>query len=120
MIKSPSHIELSHPVGIEPEVDKETRLKAWKEKLKNQNDQENKSTRRYRNQTGISSNDVELAMKLSKEHSKNVSSTYITPEPIKVKFDDHKSVQIHKCFIFSGDIRKNRYPFTQNQRTRQR
>lgn len=84
MIKSPTQIEISQPVLIEPEVDKETRLKAWKEKLKSQGEQEGRSTRRYRNQTGISPNDVELAKKLSKEKVNNVSTTYITPEPIKV------------------------------------
>lgn len=83
VIKSPTQIEISQPVLIEPEIDKETRLKAWKEKLKTQNE-ENRSPRRYRNQTGISPNDVDLAMKLSKESTNNVSSTYITPEPIKV------------------------------------
>lgn len=90
VIKSPALIEISQPVLVEPEVDKETRLKAWKEKLKNQSDQDGKSTRRYRNQTGISPNDVELAMKLSNENKNNVSSTFITPEPIKVNFSSRQ------------------------------
>lgn len=85
VIKSPAQIEVSQPVLIEPEVDKETRLKAWKEKLKNQNDQDGRSSRRYRNQTGISPGDVELAMKLSKENKKHVPNNFIAPEPIKVK-----------------------------------
>lgn len=90
VIKSPAQIEISQPVLIEPVVDKETRLKAWKEKLKNQSDQDGKNTRRYRNQTGITPNDVELAMKLSKENKNNVSSTFIAPEPIKVNFSFRK------------------------------
>lgn len=72
---------MSQPVLIEPEMDKETRLKAWKEKLKNQNDQESRTTRRYRNQTGISPNDVELAMELNKGNR----NSFIAPEPIKVR-----------------------------------
>lgn len=90
---------MSQPVLVETEIDKETRLKAWKEKLKNQNDPESRSTRRYRNQTGISPNDVELAMKLSKEHTSNVSSTYITPEPIKVIVNRPTLLRICKYFI---------------------
>lgn len=84
VIKSPAQIEISQPVLIEPEVDKETRLKAWKEKLKNHNEQESRSSRRYRNQTGISATDVELAMELNKGHKK-LAQTFIAPEPIKVK-----------------------------------
>lgn len=82
IIKSPTQVEISQPILLEPEVDKETRLKAWKEKLKTQGDQDNRSTRRYRNQTRISHNDIEMAMKLKKG---NVSNTFIAPEPIKVK-----------------------------------
>lgn len=96
VIRSPAQIELSQPVLIEPEVDKETRLKAWKEKLKNQNEQDSRSTRRHRNQTGISSNDVELAMELSKR-SKN---SFIAPEPIKVKTNKIKSIDLQFSLFY--------------------
>ncbi|KAG5872481.1 hypothetical protein JTB14_012115 [Gonioctena quinquepunctata] len=82
VIKSPAHVEVSQSIDIESEIDKETRLKAWQEKLKTQNEHEAKSGRRYRNQTGINPSDVERALNLRKGNS-NVSSTYITPEPTK-------------------------------------
>nr|XP_023020465.1 uncharacterized protein LOC111509028 [Leptinotarsa decemlineata] len=82
VVKSPTQLELSQPINIENEIDKETRLKAWQEKLKVQHDHEVKSGRRYRNQTGIKPSDVEKALNLRKGNS-NISSTYITPEPTK-------------------------------------
>lgn len=87
IIKQPTHathIEVSEPISIEPEVDKETRLKVWQEKLKSQMDQDGKSGRRYRNQTGINPADVELALK--RKDNPNVSTTFISPEPIKVRY----------------------------------
>ncbi|KAJ8927800.1 hypothetical protein NQ314_019681 [Rhamnusium bicolor] len=86
IIKSPIQIETSEPISIEPDIDKEVRLKAWQDKLKSQSEQEeqNRSSRRHRNQTGINHGDIELALQLNNNKT-NVSTTYITPEKTKVK-----------------------------------
>ncbi|CAG9858239.1 unnamed protein product [Phyllotreta striolata] len=79
ILKAPTQIEVSRPtVSIEPTLDKETRLKAWQEKLKTQLEPETKNGRRWRNQTGIKQSDVEMALQLGKD-----SSNYIAPETIK-------------------------------------
>ncbi|XP_050511018.1 formin-J isoform X1 [Diabrotica virgifera virgifera] len=81
ILKSPAQIEVSQPV-VEPELDKESRLKVWQEKLKSQNDHETRNGRRWRNQTGVNPSDVETALKLNKGNS-NISTTYLAPETTK-------------------------------------
>lgn len=83
IVKPAAQIEISQPISlVEPVVDKETRLKGWQEKLKSQNEPEiNRTSRRYRNQTGINRDDVELALLTNSKPSLNVSTTYITAEP---------------------------------------
>uniref|UniRef100_A0A6P7FXL9 Uncharacterized protein LOC114335214 n=1 Tax=Diabrotica virgifera virgifera TaxID=50390 RepID=A0A6P7FXL9_DIAVI len=81
ILKSPAQIEVSQPV-VEPELDKESRLKVWQEKLKSQNDHETRNGRRWRNQTGVNPSDVEIALKLNKGNS-NISTTYLAPETTK-------------------------------------
>ncbi|KAJ8985106.1 hypothetical protein NQ317_019792 [Molorchus minor] len=85
IVKSPTKVEMSQPVSVETEDEKEARLKAWQDKLKEQCAQEGgKSVRRYRNQTGINPSHLELALQL-KNNGTNVSTTYITPEKTKVQ-----------------------------------
>lgn len=74
----------SHSVKTQPEVskpintDREERLQAWKEKLNaHSSDQENQRPgKRYRNQTGVNRDDIELALQLNNT-KKNISTTYI-------------------------------------------
>ncbi|XP_056636252.1 formin-like protein [Diorhabda sublineata] len=80
IIKSPRQIEISQPIAVEPELDKESRLKVWQDKLRNQNEQETKNGRRWRNQTGIKPSDVEMALQLNNRNS-NIS--YLAPETTK-------------------------------------
>ncbi|KAJ8918956.1 hypothetical protein NQ315_016858 [Exocentrus adspersus] len=79
ILKSPTQIEISQPVNVESEADKEIRLKAWQEKLKAQNEQE-------RNERGLrGNNDIALSSLQVNDGNTNVSTTYITPEMTKVK-----------------------------------
>ncbi|CAH0559409.1 unnamed protein product [Brassicogethes aeneus] len=62
--KPVAHVETSQPVAmVEPVVDKDTRLKQWQGKLKVDAPD---VPRRYRNQTGISRDEVALALSTSK------------------------------------------------------
>ncbi|VEN43413.1 unnamed protein product [Callosobruchus maculatus] len=84
VIKSPTQIQVSQPVAMETEIDRETRLKSWQEKLKSQQvEPEVRSSRRHRHQTGINQSDVEMALSLSKMNDNEVSRGFIAPEPIK-------------------------------------
>lgn len=80
-------VEVSVPVQS-PEIntDKESRLKAWQDKLKMQTDlpeTKNSVPRRTRHQTGINRDDVKKALQMTTSapinivNSKNVSTTYI-------------------------------------------
>ncbi|GJQ83268.1 form3 [Trypoxylus dichotomus] len=62
----PVQVESSIPIKNEPILDKESRLKAWQERKKNQNESESKlGHRRTRNQTGINQDDIKKALKVS-------------------------------------------------------
>lgn len=78
IVKLPTKIEISPPVDVESEMDKEIRLQAWQEKLKIQNDQD-RSSRRHQNDSDIGLSSLEL-----NSDNINVSTTYITPEKTKV------------------------------------
>ncbi|CAH1974205.1 unnamed protein product [Acanthoscelides obtectus] len=83
VIKSPTQVQASESVAMETEVDRETRLKTWQEKLKSQQEPEIRTSRRHRHQTGINQSDVEMALSLSKMNDNEVSRNFIAPEPIK-------------------------------------
>ncbi|KAI4458733.1 inverted formin-2 [Holotrichia oblita] len=86
----PVQVESSIPIKNEPILDKESRLKAWQERLKTQNENESKSGhRRIRNQTGINQDDIKKALKISApinietpdgKNPRLMSRTYITHE----------------------------------------
>ncbi|KAK4881741.1 hypothetical protein RN001_005060 [Aquatica leii] len=62
-------VETSSSLSVEPELDKESRLKAWQDRLKTQSEgvQDTKSplSRRSRHQTGINQDEVKRALQLS-------------------------------------------------------
>ncbi|KRT81272.1 hypothetical protein AMK59_5780 [Oryctes borbonicus] len=62
----PVQVETSIPIKNEPILDKESRLKVWQERKKNQNENESKlGHKRTRNQTGINQDDIKKALKVS-------------------------------------------------------
>ncbi|XP_023310886.1 inverted formin-2 [Anoplophora glabripennis] len=78
-VKSPTQIEISQPVDVESEGDKEIRLKAWQEKLKMQSEQD-RNERGHHNDSDVGLSSLEL-----NSDNMNVSRTYIAPEKTKVK-----------------------------------
>lgn len=86
-------LETSTPVNIDS-LDRETRLQAWKERLKSQNDSTSdyKSiNRRSRHLTGVNQEDVKKALSINidslenQDKKKSVSTTYISPDNCRLE-----------------------------------
>lgn len=83
-------LETSSPVSIDS-VDRETRLQAWKERLKSQNDSigdHKSSNRRSRHLTGVNQDDVKQALSLNslenQDKKRSLSTTYISPDTCRL------------------------------------
>lgn len=80
----PLEIEMSSPISNLDPVDRESRLKVWQDRLKNQADAEIKPpARRNRNQTGINREDVKKALQLT------------SSQPIDIITDKKRSSETH-------------------------
>lgn len=88
------NLETSSPVTVDSSLERETRLQAWKDRLKTQNDATNdykSSNRRSRQLTGVNQDDVKKALSLniaSLEHQdkkKSVTTTYISPDSCRLE-----------------------------------
>lgn len=88
------NVETSSPVNaVDAASDRETRLQAWKERLKTQSEDVLKNNRRSRNQTSVSQDDIKKALDLAAPTSPisianldsaggraNTATSYINPE----------------------------------------
>lgn len=96
-ILKPNVLQVENSVPVQkPEItiDKETRLKAWQDRLKTQSEpvESKLASRRIRNQTGINQDDVKKVLNIPSSspidiqispEKRRVSTTYITPDESK-------------------------------------
>ncbi|XP_030750836.1 inverted formin-2 [Sitophilus oryzae] len=86
--KSPISDTLKSTISDDIEEPKEIRLKAWQDKLKTHNNTEpTRSSRRSRNQTGVSASDIQLALRMNEVSNSSTSGLkdFIPPASVKVE-----------------------------------